>query len=100
MTRAVIEAFDEAVTALIEDLKRQYPGPSRLTEAWREGQDRLAEYRARMPAAEREAVQHAEAAQTKAELGDLHETLRELTLYAGLADWPLLERLTAARTAE
>jgi hypothetical protein len=99
MTRAVIEAFDEAVTALIEDLRRQYAGPSRLTQAWQEGQARLAEYRARMPAPERDAIQHAEAAQTRAELGDLQETLRELTLYAGLADRPLLERLTTARTA-
>ena len=100
LTRAVIEAFDETVTALTADLRRRHPGPSPLVEAWQEGQARLAEFRARMPAGEREAIEGRETEQRYAELEDLRRTLRDTTLHAGLADWPLLERLAAARTAD
>lgn len=99
LTRAVIEAFDETVTGLTADLRRRHPGLSPLTQAWQEGQDRLADIRARMPAEEREAIERREAELRDVELEDLRRTLREITLYAGLADWPLLERLTAARIA-
>ena len=99
LARTVIEAFDETVTALIEDLRRLHPGPSRLVQAWWEGQDRLREIRARMPAPEREEIERREAEQREEEREDLRRTLWETALYAGLADWPLLERLSTARTA-
>ena len=98
-TQAVIEAFDETVIALTADLRRRHPGPSPLMQAWQEGQDRLAEIRARMPAEQRDAIHRREGAQEDAERGYSRRTLRAITLYAGLADWRLLELLTAARIA-
>jgi hypothetical protein len=98
LIRTVIEAFDEAASALTADLRRARPGQSRLIQAWQEGQERLADVRIRLPAKEREEIEQMEAEQEEAQLEYERKMLRDIALYGGLADWPLLERLTAVRT--
>ena len=99
LIRTVIEAFDEIATGLTADLRRAHPGQSRLIQAWQEGQERLADVRSRLPAEEREEIEQREAEQEEAQLEYQRKMLRDMALYGGLADWPLLEHLTAVRTS-
>jgi hypothetical protein len=81
------------------DLRHQHPGPSPHFAAWQEGQARVQDARAKMTTAQRAELERRDAEQEAAHASHDRAVLSQLALYAGLADWPLLADLIAARTA-
>jgi len=96
LVRTTIEAFHETAAAFERDVR--HPGDSPLVQAWREGNERAEEARARMPADERAELERREADQQSADIRYERDVLQHLALYGGLADWQLLDQMIAAHT--
>jgi hypothetical protein len=99
LVRTTIEVFYETATALERDFRRLNPGEPPLIKAWREGQERVKQVRAKMPDEERTELERREKEHWQHEAEAEREVLRHFSLYGGLADWTLLEELVAARMA-
>lgn len=99
LVRTTIEVFHETATALERDFRRLHPGDPPFIKAWREGQERVEQARAKMPKEERAELERREREHWQHEAEAEREVLRHLSLYGGLADWALLDELVATRTA-
>jgi hypothetical protein len=97
LVRTVIEAFTETVAAFERDVRKLQPGDSPMTKAWREGVEQANAARAQWPKAERAELERREAEQWAAHGNYERDVLRQVALYGGLADWPLLENLVKQR---
>ena len=97
LMRTTVEAFHETATALERDLRRLRCGDSPLIAAWREGLSRAEDARARMSPKDRIALERIEAAAADGANRYERRVMEHVTLYGGLADWPLLRQLLDER---